>query len=102
MRENKEKEILIKEARREVWAKWRQSKMKIKGEKQIQIQGIESEEQELEKRLEMIRKEVENYKREQEERRRGEEEKERRLERGRKKAQHWEMLRWIVTYITNN
>ena len=97
MRENKEKAILLKEARREVWTKWRQSKGKMKVEK-----VLEAGEHELEKRLEMIRKEVENYEREQEEQRKGEEEKKRRLERSKKKAQQWEMLRWIVTFITKN
>ena len=59
---------------------------------------MEEEEAELEKRLLRISEEIKK----QEQCRKREEERSILLEKKRKKLQHWEMLRWIVTYIDKN
>ena len=102
MRENREKAMVLREARREIWSRWRQNKGRKVGEKTAEKARMEEEEAELERRLSKISEDLKRKEQEQERRRKKDEEKNNLLERKRKKLQHWEMLRWIVGYIDKN
>ena len=93
--EEKRRRILLKEAKEQLWKRWRQRK----GREQKTARLPEKSE---EKRLEMIERELRNHQQELEEERRQETEAENRKKRRDEKKKRWEMLRWIVSYIEEN
>ena len=54
MRENREKAMVLREARREIWSRWRQNKGRKVREKTAEKSSMEEEEAELDKRLSRI------------------------------------------------
>ena len=92
LEEQKEREMMMEEAKNELWRRWRQKKgRKIKEWKDIGTN------ESLEKKLEKIEKEVEKYKVEVEK-----ESREENLKKKREKEKHWEMMRWIVKFMEEN
>ena len=89
--------FLMKEAKQELWKKWRQNKGRIKHPKLTKNEN--SKEEELEEKLRTFKIEVENY--EEEERELAKTKKEG-FEKKERKERYWEMLRWVVTFIDEN
>ena len=95
---DKERRLLLAEAKEEIWKRLRQNK----GRKNTnpRICGKKDNLQNFEEKLERIEKEVERYK--DEERRKAEEEETKqreksiRLEKKQKMEKHWETLNWII------
>ena len=98
LEEEKERRLLLKEAREELWKRWRQKKGRGTANPGIKVTDI----QKMERKIERIEKELAD----QEERRQREKDerikKEDRLKTKKRKEQHWEMLRWIVAYLEEN
>ena len=91
--EEKRNRILLKEAKEELWKRWRQRKGREKDSDKRVMLGEED------KRLDRIEAAIRKHKAEQEELKRREEETKERKKRQAAKKKSWEMLRWIVTYI---
>ena len=91
---NKEMLMCLKEAKEEIWKKWRQRKGRG-----LKNPGGKLKEYTLEMKLARIEKETDKYKKELEEEEKRNKEKSDRLVKKRKKEEHWEMLRWVVAFI---
>ena len=97
----KERRIEIKEAREEIWKKYRQNKGK-KGTDPRKKSTINLSDENLDRKLEKIECEVKKIEKEREERQKAAKEKEDRIERKKRLEKKWEMLRWVVQYIDTN
>ena len=102
----KERRMILKEAKQEIWKKWRQSKGKRKNNPKIQDtkskKGLKTPIDELEGKLAKIEKSVESYKADLERMKKDEQEKTSRLDKKKKLEGHWEMLRWITNFMDEN
>ena len=100
----KERRMTLREAKQEVWKKWRQSKGRRKNNpKTINKKNNKNNtNEELEAKLEKIEMAVQSYKSELENMKKSEQEKASRLERKRRLESHWEMLRWITSFMEEN
>ena len=101
--EDRERRLLLKEAKEELWKRWRQKKgRKIKKPGELR----DNERRNMEKRLERIEeeliKEKEEREKEQEVKEKIKNEKIERQKRKEKKEKHWEMLRWTVAFLEEN
>ena len=85
--------MILKEAKEEIWNKWRHSKGRRKDNPNM---TTKSQNQNLEEKLTRIELEEEKYKKESEKTKQREKEKKKRLEK------HWDMLRWIVNFMEEN
>ena len=89
-----ERRLLIKEAKEEMWRKWRQTKGRRGG-----AVRYKNDLERLEIELEKAEKELKRYQEEKKEQAEREEQREKRKARKREKERHWDMLRWILRYI---
>ena len=96
---DRERRMTLKEAKEELWKKWRQSKGKRKSNPKY---TKKTRNETLEEQLDKIETEVNKYKEELERIKERKKEKEERIKRKRKLKQHWEMLRWIVQFLGDN
>ena len=106
----REKRILIKEAKEEIWKKWRQKKGRNGTNPKLIIRN---DRQSLEEKLRRVESEVEKYKKVVENRRKEEEiqlkmknkgkdeteERTRRLQRKKRMEEYWEKLRWVTRLL---
>ena len=92
----KERKLLLKEAKEELWKRWRQKKGRINQPK------LKNGEEDLEKKLKRIEEEVSKYKEEMKTKETEEKTRRERLEKKKQKEKHWEMLRWVVNFIDEN
>ena len=83
---------MLKEAKQELWRKWRNKKGKKQGKEPLG----------MDQTLLKVEKEVENYKKEVEKEKMEQEMKKNRLKKKQEKEKHWEMLRWVVGFIEKN
>ena len=89
----KERRLDLKEAKEEIWKRWRLTKgrRKTNPHKNIDRSSLENKLEKVERyEAELMRIKVEKQK------------KDTRLEKKRKMEGHWEMLRWIVTFMGEN
>ena len=91
-REEKEKRLLLKEVREEMWKRWRQTKGR-RGSPTISGKIIQ--EDRLEKELEKVEQELRSYEEEERDR------KKRKVKKA-EKERHWDMMKWITAYIEEN
>ena len=92
MEEEKERRMLLTEAKIELWKRWRQKKGRG-----TRTQAPEPGDKEgLESKLEKIEVEICKYKAELEEKERVQKLREDRKRRKESKEKHWEMMRWVV------
>ena len=89
-----ERRLLIKEAKEEMWRKWRQIKERRGG-----AVRYKNDLERLEIELEKAEKELKRYQEEKKEQAEREEQREKRKARKREKERHWDMLIWILRYI---
>ena len=96
--------MTLREAKQEVWKKWRQSKGRRKNNPKTKNKNNNKNNtnEELEAKLEKIEMAVQSYKSELENMKKSEQEKASRLERKRRLESHWEMLRWITSFMEEN
>ena len=92
--EERRKRILLKEAKEELWKRWRQRK----GRETKVLKPLE----EGENRLKRIEEELLNHKKELEMKRKEEDARRERKTKQAEKTRRWEMLRWIVQFIEEN
>ena len=95
----KERRLTIKEAREELWKRWRHAKGKRKTNPNY---SKKTRNETLEDKLDKIETEISKYKAELEQRQEQERRKEDRLAKKRRLERHWEMLRWIVQFMDEN
>ena len=97
--EEKERLITLQEAKKELWKRWRQKKGK--GFKLDTIRDRDDEEN-LEKKLRKVELEVARYREELEEKERKETQRRNQKQKKEAKEKHWEMIKWIVSFIEQN
>ena len=100
--EEREKRILLKEAKEEMWRRWRQKKGRNVNGWKRRTPGREEEMKELNTMLDRAESELKTYEIEMERRTKEERERNKRLTTKREKEKKWEMMRWIVEYIEVN
>ena len=93
----RERRINLKEAKEEVWKRWRLTKGRRKTNPHKNL-----DKSNLDKKLEKIEKEVERYEEELRKMRDEKQKKDKRLDKKKKLEGHWEMLRWIVAFMGEN
>ena len=86
---------MMKEAKQELWRKWRNKKEKKQDKGPQKVENMEQA-------LIKVELEVEKYKKEVELEKEAQEKRKDRIRRKKEKERHWEMLRWIVTFIEKN
>ena len=94
--------LLLREAKQELWKKWRQKKGKCKPKISDLKNKTGNKEDELTRKLETIEDEVKRYEEELKIERELARTKKEKLEKKKRKEKHWEMLRWIVSFIEEN
>ena len=101
IRLEKERILDLKEAKERLWKKWRYSKGKKDLYQKIKKDKNETPES-LENKLRKIEQEIENYKKELETIKKEKERKETKINKKKKKQEHWEMMKWLVQFIEEN
>ena len=96
----KERLLNLKEAKEEIWKKWRQTKGRRRTNPHKKQKMTENES--LEEKLSKIEKAVEEYQLELEKIEEQKKEKDQRIERKKRMEKHWEMLRWIIKFMEEN
>ena len=96
VKEEKERRMLLKEAKEELWKRWRQNKGRKATNPEIK------DREKLEDKLSRIEREVAEMEKSREKVIKERNEKAARLEKKRRKEQHWEMLKWIVAFLEDN
>ena len=89
----------LKEAKLELWRRWRQRKGRIPGQKSkkdLEVEDLETKLKKIEEEIHRMEDELEKELVEVQEKA---EKKEKTLEKKRKKERHWEMLKWTVEFI---
>ena len=97
--EERERLILLQEAKKEIWKRWRQRKGR--GMKMNEIKQKDSAE-DMERKLGKIEAEVERYHQELQAKELELKAKKDRKKRKEQKEKQWEMMRWLVSYIETN
>ena len=97
--EERERLILLQEAKKEIWKRWRQRKGR--GMKMNEIKQKDSAE-DMERKLRRIEAEVERYHQELQTKELELKANKDRKKRKEQKEKQWEMMRWLVSYIETN
>ena len=95
----KERLILIKETKQELWRNQRQNKGKAEKPREDSKQN---KEEELNRKLAKIEEKVRRYEEEIVIAREAAKTRQEKLEKKRRKEKHWELLRWVVKFIEEN
>ena len=101
--EARERRLLLKETKEELWRRWRQRKGRgIEGWNPEKYDSKEAEHREIDKKLERAEKELKLHREEAEKKKLEEDEKNRRLETKKRKEKKWEMMRWLTNFLEKN
>ena len=95
---DKERLLDLKEAKQKIWRKWRQNKGK-KIDFPIRETGKNAA---WEEKLKKIEREVEKYKVELENAKKEDAKRAAKLEKKKRKLAHWEMMKWVISFIEEN
>ena len=98
LEEERERRLLLKEAKEELWKRWRQRK----GRKATNPEAGKKDVAKMEERLARIEKELIEEKRKRDREKEEKIVKMERIEKKRRKEKHWEMLRWLVAFLEEN
>ena len=95
----KERLMSLKEAKMEIWKRWRQKKGKAPELKDKKTQELENLEAKLEKIEKAVKKYEEELEKDLDKIAEKAESREKQIDKRKRKMEHWEMLRWTVAFI---
>ena len=95
----KERLMSLKEAKMEIWKRWRQKKGKAPELKDKKKQELENLEAKLEKIEKAVKKYEEELEKDLDKIAEKAESREKQIDKRKRKMEHWEMLRWTVAFI---